>query len=336
LLDPTLSEIGGRQTRVCGHASGKKGIEIIMNKVKTLRLVLLATFVCFIQAALPIGAAQAGWQQSQRPDGSNIDWHLDLPDADGRHGLVVIAQGSGCQPVEQNHNIVSVRQAFAGFAALTVEKYGIAPDAKIEDSFQTCPDGYHAHNTASQRVADYAQIVGELKNAPWWDGRLVLFGGSMGGSVMARLAPLVDADAAILLSTGGGTSFGEMVLQTVPEEARPMIEQQFDEIRKQPESTEVWSGYSFRFWADALDRREIDEMLKTDAALLLIQGGRDTSSPVGVARAAVDRFIEAERNNLTYWEYSGYDHGMVDTEGLSHMHEVLDLAANWLAQVLSQ
>ena len=265
-----------------------------------------------------------------------IDWSLDLSSADGPQGLIVLAQGSGCQPVGQSENIAATRQAFPEFAALTVEKYGIEPDAEIDDPFGNCPSSYHEHNTATQRTKDYARIIEELRSAPWWNGTLVLFGGSMGGSVMAGLAPQVDPDAAVLLSTGGGVTFGDMVLQTVPEEAHPQLEEQYAQIRAHPESIEVWAGYSFRFWADALDRREVDEMLKTDAPLLLIQGARDTSSPVGIARATSDIFNENGRCNLTYWEYSGLDHGMVDAGGTSHMDSVLAEVAAWVKKVIAQ
>ena len=302
-----------------------------------MRLILLATVALAATWLLDVpGQAQTAWHQSARPDGSMIDWALDLPTDSGPHGLIVLAQGSGCQPVAQNHNISAVRHAFAGYAALTIEKYGVPIDAEIDDPYGNCPASFHAHNTASQRLADYTQIIAELETAPWWDGTLVLFGGSMGGSVMARLAPSVDADAAILLSTGGGMTFGEMVAASVPEEVRPQLELQFAEIRKHPDSTEVWSGSSFRFWADALDRGEVDDMLQTEGALLLIQGGRDTSSPVANARIAADRIAMAERTNLTYWEYPGYDHGMADADGISHMDDVIAEAADWLQRVLGR
>jgi dienelactone hydrolase len=305
-----------------------------VTRIHALSLAALILVAILISAS-PAPAAPV-WYQSSRPDGSRIDWALDLPADTNRHGLIVIAQGSGCLPVAQSENIALVRQVFAGFAALTVEKYGIEIDAEIADPFAACPAPYHAHNTATQRVADYRQIVEELADAPWWDGKLVLFGGSMGGSVMADLAPQVDPDAAIYLSTGGGVTFGEMVLLTVPEEARPVLEAQFVEMRAHPDSTQLWAGYSYRFWVDALDRREVDDMLKTNAPLLLIQGTRDTSSPVSIARIVADRFAEAGRTNLTYWEYPGYDHTMEDSQERSHMRQVLEDAARWLESAVKQ
>ena len=280
--------------------------------------------------------AQAGMEHTPRPDGSSILWSVDLPETGKPRGLLVVAQGSGCLSIAKSHNLETVKKSFADFAALTVEKYGIDPNQEIADPFEDCPTAYHEYNTVSQRVADYAQIIDVLKDRPWWNGTLVLFGGSMGGTVMARLATRVEADAVILLSTGGGITFGDMIIRTIPEEAHPQIEQKYDEIRQNPDSTELWAGYSYRFWADSLDRREVDDMLETAAPILLINGGRDSSSPVGTARAAVDLFGQKGRCNLTYWELPGLDHGMADASDVSHLTDVLDQAAAWLDLTLSQ
>ena len=238
----------------------------MIDRKKTLFAGVLVIPLSLVGAMFHIGPAEAqtDWRQSLRPDGSSIDWAIDIPATGDTYGIAVLAQGSGCLPVAKSDNIALAKKAFSGFATVIVEKYGIVPDTETDDPFRDCPSAYHAHNTASQRVADYAQIIAELEEQPWWNGQLVLFGGSMGGTVMAQLAPLVTPDAAIFLSTGGGMTFGEMILRTIPEEAHSQIESQYDKIRKHPDSTELWAGYSYRFWADSLDHREVDDMLKTD------------------------------------------------------------------------
>ena len=45
-----------------------------------------------------------------------------------------------------------------------------------KDAFGGCSPACYAHHTVSQRVADYQRVLAHLKTAPWWDGRLVLFG----------------------------------------------------------------------------------------------------------------------------------------------------------------
>ncbi len=265
-----------------------------------------------------------------RPDGSVIHYELDIPDASKKTALLVLLQGSGCAPVAQNASLVTIRTLFSDYAALKVDKYGIDPARPLDANDLDCPPEFHAHHTVSQRVADYAGVIEDLRDAPWWNGELVLFGGSEGGLVAAILAGQVRADAAVLLSTGGGLPFGEMVRQTIPPEGWPTVDKAFATARENPDSAETWAGSSYRFWADIIDRRVADDMIKAATAFLLIQGGNDPSSPVDTARIVSDLFAAAGRCNLTYWELPGYNHAMGDTNGVSHMAEVAEASAAWV------
>lgn len=286
-------------------------------------------------AAAPAAAGPRPFE-TPRADGSAIHWSLDVPDGEGKVGLVVIAQGSGCAPAMRSRNLEIARAAFGNLAALTVEKYGVAPDDDPQDDHLDCPQAFRERHTVSQRVADYRRIVESLRGAPWWNGRLALFGGSEGGLAMAMLAPQVRADAAILISTAGGLPFGRMVRDSIPEEGRPSADAAFERARRNPDSGELWAGQSLCFWADVVDRRAADDMLRSDAAFLLIQGGRDVSGPAAAARAAADLFAAAGRCNLTYWEFPGLDHGMTDADGHARMPGVLSQAASWLRDRMAQ
>ena len=268
--------------------------------------------------------------ETPRTDGSAIYWTLDVPDSEGTSGLVVIAQGSGCAAAMQSPNLGLARSIFGNLAALTVEKYGVEPGDNPSDDHMDCSQVFREHHTVSQRVADYRQIIDSLRDAACWNGKLGLFGGSEGGIVMAMLAPEVRADAAILISTGGGVPFGQMVRQSIPEEGWPTVDATFERARENPDSTEWWGGQSLRFWADAIDRRAADYMLRADTNFLLIQGGRDGAGAANVARAVGDLFANAGRCNLTYWEFPAFDHGMIDANGNAHLAEVLSQASLWL------
>lgn len=268
--------------------------------------------------------------ETPRADGSVIHWTLDVPDSEGPSGLVVIAQGSGCAAAMQSPNLGLARSIFGNLTALSVEKYGVEPGDNPRDDHRDCSQVFREHHTISQRVADYRQIIDDLREAAWWNGELVLFGGSEGGIVMAMLAPEVRADAAILISTGGGVPFGQMVRQSIPEEGWPMVDATFERAREHPDSTDLWAGQSLRFWADAIDRRAADDMLRADTDFLLIQGGRDGAGPANVARAVGDLFAAAGRCNLTYWEFPALDHGLIDANGNAHLTEVLSQASLWL------
>lgn len=282
-----------------------------------------------------VATAAPEHREAQRPDGSTVNWTLDLPEGGEKVGLLVIAQGSGCAAAMESRSMQQARAAFGNFAALTVEKYGVRQGDKPSDDHMDCSQAFREHHTVSQRVADYSQIVDSLRDAPWWNGDLVLFGGSEGGIVMSMLAPDIQADAAILISTGGGVPFGQMVRQSIPQEGWPTVDATFERARQNPNSTELWAGQSLRFWADAIDRRAADYMLRTTTSFLLIQGGRDASGAVDVARAASDLFSEAGRCNLTYWEFPAFDHGMTDASSGSRMSDVLTQANDWLATQLN-
>ena len=222
--------------------------------------------------------------QLVRPDGSLIDYYLDRPDGPAA-GLLLLAQGSGCLPVARSESLATARAAFPDHIALMVEKAGVTPAAEIVDGFTDCPAEFHHRYTISLRVADYLAVAAEVRADPAIPDRLVLFGGSEGGLAVAMLAADLAPDATIILSSATGTNFGTMVLSTVPPEGRPTVKAAFAAARANPESRELFAGSSYRFWADMLDRRTLDYMTAATGPLLLIQGGRDTSSPLETARA---------------------------------------------------
>lgn len=261
-----------------------------------------------------------------RADGSTLHYALELP-AGAPAGIIVLAQGSGCLPTALGDNLATVRAAFPRHIAVRVEKYGIAPDSPVVDGFADCPAAFHAGHTVSQRVADYEAVLATLDPAL----PVTLFGGSEGGLVVAVLAGRIEAHAAILLSSATGIDFEDMVLSTVPPEGQETVKAGLAAARADPEGVALFAGSSHRFWADILDRVAADHMLASATPFLVIQGGRDESSPVAAARATTDRFAAAGRCNLAYWEFPVLDHGMRDPAGTNHLPEVAAAAAAWAA-----
>lgn len=301
----------------------------------------VSSLITFLQPADLLAEPQRF--ETARPDGSTIHWSLDRTQGEEPAALVVLAQGSGCLSVDRNANLALTRAAFPSFAAMTVEKYGVMLGDAPADDHLDCSDPFLSHHTMTQRVEDYLAVLEGLKSERWWNGRVVLIGGSEGGDVMARLAEPAKADAAILISSGGGLTFGEMVRlsimqemerHSVPQEQWPPVDVMFARARENPDSTEIWIGSSLKFWADAIDHRTMDDMLTARTEFLLIQGGGDESAPAEHARIITDCFAADGRCNLTYWEFPGLDHGLVDAEGNSRMEETLGLAAAWAESVI--
>lgn len=286
-----------------------------------LSLVMLAL------AAGPVLAAPES-RTLARADGSLIHFTLDRPEGPS-NGLLVLSQGSGCNPGAANRALAEVRAGFAAYTALIVEKVGITPDAAIEDGYTDCPAEYLERYTVSQRVEDYRVVLDALRSQPGIAQRTVLFGGSEGGLAMAMLATRIDADAVVLLSSATGTDFGEMVRSTVPPEGHAAIDAGFAAARANPDSSALFGGHTQRFWADILDHSSLDYMLETDTPFLLVQGGLDTSAPLAAARTTTEAFSAGGSCHLTYWEFPAFDHGMNDPSGRSHLFSVAALAAAW-------
>jgi pimeloyl-ACP methyl ester carboxylesterase len=263
-----------------------------------------------------------------RADGSLIDVWLDAPDG-ASQGLLLLAQGSGCLPVRESANLAAVRDAFPDHTAMMVEKIGVSADAGIADGFIDCPSAFHERYTLSRRLDDYRAVLDGLLAED--DGDLVLFGGSEGGLAVAALAVEYAPQATIILSSATGMSFGEMVRATVPPEGHATIDAGFAAARADPEGDTLFAGSTHRFWADILDFRGLDHMLRATSPLLLIQGGRDDSSPLASARLTADAFAQSGLCNLTYWEFPALDHGMASPDGTARLADIAALAASWAA-----
>lgn len=281
-------------------------------------------------------AATAAPQHAElkRPGGSEIDWYLDRQTAPPRQGILVVAQGSGCASVTTNRNVEAAKGLLPDFAVVTVEKYGVPPGA-LPRGPEDCSAPFLAHHTISQRVADYQAVIEVLKAKPWWNGQLVLFGGSEGGAVVQILAADVNADASVIFSSATGIPFRDAFIQVVPPEMAAEAPVKLDQARRAPLSAEVWAGNSYRWWADIADRPLWEDALKARGAILVVQGRRDRSNPVSSARAFRDVFETRKRCNLTYWEYDDYDHAMIDSGGVTHLPEVLSRISDWIRRQLA-
>lgn len=284
---------------------------------------IIVVFTAALLAATP-SLARTELRQMQRLDGSTIHYSVDFPEGEPM-GTIVLAQGSGCLPTAAGTNLPKVREAFPNHVAVMVEKYGILPDARIVHGIVDCPEAFRSGYTVSQRLADYEAVVAEL-GAP---RPLVLFGGSEGGLSVAMLSARINPDATIILSSALGMPFAEMVLETVPPEGREHVRSGLAAAAEDPKGSTLFAGSSHLFWADIMNQVGVEHMLEAGGPFLVIQGSLDQSAPVAAARATVDRFAAQGRCDLTYWEFPGLDHGMLDPQGVSHLEKIVAAAAAW-------
>ncbi len=271
----------------------------------------------------------------ERPDGSALVHHLDRQSGGSKQGALLLFQGSGCDAVGSDERVIGYGRMLAPERALiTIEKYGVggrfAPGA-LSDG---CTAEYWRGNTLSRRVLDALQVVAWLRRQRWWNGDVVLFGGSEGGAVAAMAAPLVpEARAVIVYSSGIGIPVGELVRMAVPPPVRAEAVRVFAEARRNPAADRRWGGASYAWWADAVDQVPARALLQVRAPILLIHGSRDQFADVATARATRDLLAPKRGRRFTYREYAGYDHFMTDQSGVDHRPQVLAEAREWLLRL---
>lgn len=112
------------------------------------------------------GPAWAEAGQTPRPDGSLIDWSVDRQAGGAKQGILLLAQGSGCESVLDNANIQRGKSLLPDFAVLTLEKYGVAPHGQPAARQDGCSPTFYAHHTISQRVEDYQRVLALVEQEP--------------------------------------------------------------------------------------------------------------------------------------------------------------------------
>lgn len=269
---------------------------------------------------------------TQRSDGSSINWKLNRVSKAAPLPVLLIAQGSGCAPARSNTNLGLLEGLLSDFAVLTIEKYGVDPTTVPEDPMNGCSSEYYANHTVTRRVEDAKLVLRDLRSRALWDGRLVIFGGSEGGAVVSILShELEDVDAVVVFSTGTGLTMAEFMPMVVPPDVASQLPNVFSQARSNPRSSNIFGGNSLKWWADILDRRLSEDLLKSAVPVLLIHGENDRHAPVAAARATRDAFVgSGQTNRFTYWELPHRDHLMRDETGKSHLREAFKEIADWV------
>ncbi|MDQ0839245.1 alpha/beta hydrolase family protein [Sphingomonas faeni] len=265
-----------------------------------------------------------------RADGSTISYWLEQGQNRSSE-VVLVMQGTGCEAVSEKPNLHHAANILSPNArTLLIDKVGVGLEGDAT-TIDGCPKAYWDHYTLSLRVEDCLRVIADLRRQPWWNRRIVIFGGSEGGAVAALLAPLVpEAKAVVVLSSGTGVAIGDLIRAAIPPEMAAEAPSVYAAAHKRPTGDERWAGLSYRWWDDAVDLVPARSLAQTPAPVLLIHGARDRSSPVETARAGHTMLRTAGKANAEYWEFADLDHSMQEAGGTSHMDDVLIQAAKWI------
>jgi pimeloyl-ACP methyl ester carboxylesterase len=273
--------------------------------------------------------------------------------------IVLYIQGSGCQSLFQRHgerigggyqNIV-LMEAKKRARVLTVEKPGVkfldaanrpgsAEGASREFLEEHTLPRWAEANLAALRAA--WQLPGIDKK------RTLVVGHSEGGLVAAAVAAMEPQVTHVAVLAGGGPSqlfdIAELRAKPLPTDKpgdaarrREVVYAEHGKILKDPDSiARFWLGHPYRRWSTFLSHSVTAELLRTKAALYLVQGTADSA----VSITGFDVLIAELRGrgrDFIFERIEGADHGFRTPEmpagSPAGMQAVLGRVLTWLFKV---
>ncbi|WP_434526602.1 alpha/beta hydrolase family protein [Photorhabdus asymbiotica] len=295
---------------------------------KVLTSILI--FTCYIGFVYP-----STYKQFFRHDGSEITYYLKQR---GGKNLLVLIQGSDCNSIANNKFVnETFSNIYPDTDVLTVEKYGIDALLPWSDAGERsdCPKAYIKSDTPEQRVKDYIQIIGYLKNQNKYK-KIIILGGSEGAMVANLITSQVNYIDRTISLNGGGQYLADDVIHSIKSEVPPEHVNQaikgFREFQKRIRTNNnlEMSNHGVNWWKVALGINQYRVLDQTKRPILIIQTLNDNSVSVSAAMAMEQQL---KKDNITFYQYPGLSHGFKNSEGVLQVTPIVEDIRNWLSRV---
>jgi pimeloyl-ACP methyl ester carboxylesterase len=176
------------------------------------------------------------------------------------------------------------------------------------------------HYTLEERVSSAKLVIDTFLENHEYHNVYIL-----GASEGAQLLPMVYNNLKaknkiaklVVLGSGGLSQYEEFkVLQKsllpMPQPYRELLMESdnvMEAIRSNQDVHDKWyAGFPYKRWAGFFPYRPLDDFVKIDIPIFLMQGTKDTSAPIESSRFFAAEFKKLGKNNLTYVEYKNGDH----------------------------
>ncbi|WP_350305988.1 alpha/beta hydrolase family protein [Photorhabdus viridis] len=276
-------------------------------------------------------------KQFFRHDGSEITYYLKQK---GGKNLLVLIQGSDCNSVANNKFVnETFNDIYPDTDVLTVEKYGINASLPWSDAEERsdCPKAYIRSDTPEQRVKDYIQIIGYLKNQGKYN-KIIILGGSEGAVVANLITSQVNYIDRTIALNGGGQYFADDVIHSMKSEVPPEhIDEAIKgfrefqkEIRAGNHTGELeMSNHGVNWWKVSLGINQYEVLSQTKRPILIIQTLNDNSVNVS---AAMEMEEQLKKDNITFYQYPGLSHRFKDREDVLQVTPIVEDIRDWLSR----
>ena len=288
--------------------------------------------------------ATAGFEIYDLPQKDGPTIHCYLSKGKEELPLIVNVNGSGCSSAfTKTGDRISggITQWLAmmnrGKAhVLVIEKPGVRlfdSDDDVSKASRTFLEKY----TLEYITQSHAKAIRAIQSLPQVSkDRLLVFGISDGGQIVAELSAMMPEVTHVAALAGGGPTqifdFVHFVAQPQegdkPGDAQARVAglyKRWSAIQQAPESIEkFWSGHPYRRWASFAKASSIDALLKTNAKIYVAHGTEDQSVPI-VSFDVLVSSLRAKGKTLVAERLDGLSHNFqTEDEKANNQYDNMD------------
>lgn len=299
-------------------------------KNSVVALFLLSTSLNVFASSMPYH------KQTYNHNGKEINYYVVQQGKQKSVNLLVLMQGSDCQSIVNNPNIVKRFGAvIPNSDILLVEKTGLNEEIGIDGQEvpdEKCPVEYMKNDSPFERADNYIALLNKLKGDYQ---RIIIVGGSEGATVANLVASKVNFITASVVLNSGGRYFLDDVLYSIQhttptQDVANSIEgfKQFAEAakRKQLDENQFVSGHGPKWWYESLSIDSLNVIQSIKHPHLIIQ----TMNDVNVDAYSTEKMIKDNQNpQISFKMYQNLDHFFKDNTGQLHTDIIVDDIQQW-------
>ncbi len=269
-----------------------------------------------------------------RRDGSLIETYISTTKNEGLHPkpIIFLLQGSGgnsvfCSAGDKIYKpflFKELQKHKKEWHIICIEKRGVKFGDNVNSSgYEKCSQEYIEHATKESRGNDVSTVIDYLNDHNIYNQKeLVIIGHSEGSMVAPYVAAINSKVTHIVLlgysATHGLLDFlinqrGELETNKISEseflENYDWLIGKFKDVYQHGDSLKELFGHTYKRWNSYSFGVTLEDLMKVDVPIFLGIATSDHSAPAIGSDIVVAEFIKAGKNNLTWKNYIGFDHG---------------------------
>lgn len=263
-------------------------------------------------------------------ESDTIEYYVRMPkDKEATH-LFIHIQGSAPSPIwfKVNDICCGTTDIFnrnlipKDYAYVMISKQGYSFSGKREE----VPSDFWKKNTLDFRVNRVDQVIKHIQKNIFKPEKIVVVGTSQGCDVAAKLGT-VNKDVTHLgfWASGGLNQLSEFlwnvrkdvyrgkITETESKKITDSLLNQFQEFYKNPTPDKIWDENSYLSYV-SFSEPPLDNLLKLDIPIFVAIGSKDENVSIESAYLIPIEFMRHNKTNLSFNQYTNYDHGFVETK----------------------